>query len=227
MAITEWHLSERPREKLLLNGAGVLSDAELLAIFIRTGVRGKTAVDLARELLQVYGSLRKLLMADQTQFCSNLGMGEAKYAQLQAALEIGKRYLHESLVEGDQFSSADDTKRYLSLKLRGFDHEVFSILFLDNQHRLIAYEEMFHGTIDESSVYPREVVKRALFHNAAAVIFAHNHPSGCAEPSRSDRQITLRLSDALALMDIRVLDHIIVGNADPVSFAERGLLGLS
>lgn len=225
MPITEWHSTERPREKLLQRGAGALSDAELLAIFIRTGVRGKTAVDIARELLQEFGSLRKLLMVEQMGFCAVPGLGAAKYAQLQAALEIGKRYLHESLEQGDQFSSADDTKRYVSLKLRGFEHEVFAVLFLDNQHRLIGYEEMFHGTINEASVYPREVVKRALFHNAAAVIFAHNHPSGCVEPSQTDQHITETLTQALALLDIRVLDHIIVGNGAPFSFAERGMVG--
>ncbi len=224
MPITDWPVHERPRERLLAHGPAALSDAELLAIFLRTGVRGKTAVDLARELLSGYGSLRSLLDADRKQFCKGLGLGAAKYVQLQAVLEMGRRHLRETLERGDALSNPDETRDYLTVRLRGYTHEVFACLFLDNRHRIISFDEMFHGTIDGTSVHPREVVKCALGHNAAAVIFAHNHPSGVAEPSRADEAITRRLKDALALVDIRVLDHLIIGDGHTVSFAERGLL---
>lgn len=224
MAITDWPTHERPRERLLLQGPSALSDAELLAIFLRTGVRGKTAVDLARELMDTFGSLRALLDADCKQFCQGLGLGVAKYAQLQAVLEMGRRHLRETLTRGDVLSNPADTRDYLSARLRGYAHEVFACLFLDNRHRIIRFDELFQGTIDGTSVHPREVVKRALSHNAAAVIFAHNHPSGVAEPSPADKAITRRLQDALALVDIRVLDHLIIGDGQVVSFAEQGLL---
>ncbi|MCK9529255.1 MAG: DNA repair protein RadC [Gammaproteobacteria bacterium] len=223
MAISDWPLAERPREKLLERGPEALSDAELLAIFLRTGVRGKTAVDLAREVLAGFGSLRRLLEADATSFCSRPGLGEAKYVQLQATLELARRHLHATLERGDVLTSPDATRRYLSARLRDKPQEVFAVLFLDNRHRVLAFEELFHGTVDGASVHPREVVRRVLAHNAAAVILAHNHPSGVAEPSRADEAITRRLKDALALVDVRVLDHIVVGE-DMVSFAERGLL---
>jgi len=223
MPITDWPADERPREKLLTRGAAALSDAELLAIFLRTGVPGKTAVDLARDLLARFGGLRPLLQADLEQFCAARGLGQAKYTQLQAVMEMGRRHLSESLARGDALTSPDDTRRYLAARLRDYPFEVFACLFLDNRHRVIAFEELFRGTIDGASVHPREVVRRALTHNAAAVILAHNHPSGVAEPSRSDEAITRRLRDALALVDIRVLDHVVVGDA-LVSFAERGLL---
>ncbi len=225
MPITDWPEHERPREKLLLRGPGALSDAELLAIFLRTGVPGKSAVDLARDLLNEYGGLRTLLEADQKQFCRGHGLGLAKYTQLQAVLEMSRRHLRETLERGDALSNPSDTRRFLTARLRGYPHEVFACLFLDNRHRVIRFDEMFTGTIDGASVHPREVVKRALAHNAAAVIFAHNHPSGVAEPSRADETLTRRLKDALALVDIRVLDHLIIGDGeDVVSFAERGLL---
>jgi DNA repair protein RadC len=224
MPITDWPVDERPREKLLLRGPSALSDAELLAIFLRTGVSGKTAVDLARELLSGFGSLRALLQADRKQFCQGLGLGDAKYVQLQAVLEMGRRHLRETLTQGDALSRPGDTRDYLTARLRDYAHEVFACLFLDNRHRVISFDELFHGTLDGASVHPREVVKRALSHNAAAVIFAHNHPSGVAEPSRADEAITRRLKEALALVDIRVLDHFIVGEGEAVSFAERGLL---
>ncbi|MFA7558393.1 MAG: DNA repair protein RadC [Hydrogenophaga sp.] len=223
MAISDWPLAERPREKLLQRGAEALSDAELLAIFLRTGVRGKTAVDLAREVLAGFGSLRRLLEADAASFCSRPGLGEAKYVQLQATLELARRHLQATLERGDVLTSPDATRRYLSARLRDKPQEVFAVLFLDNRHRVLAFEELFHGTVDGASVHPREVVRRVLVHNAAAVILAHNHPSGVAEPSRADEAITRRLKDALALVDVRVLDHIVVGE-DMVSFAERGLL---
>jgi len=224
MAITDWPSSERPREKLLARGAGALSDAELLAIFLRTGVKGKTAVDLARELLQEYGSLNALLSASRQRFCQSHGLGTAKYVQLQAVLEMSRRHLRETIDRGDCLTSPADTRRYLQARLANYPHEVFACLFLDNRHRVIEYEELFRGTIDGASVHPREVVKQALNHNAAAVILAHNHPSGVAEPSRADEQITRVLRDALAQVSIRVLDHVIVGSGSTTSLAERGVL---
>jgi DNA repair protein RadC len=224
MAITDWPAAERPRERLLGLGAGALSDAELLAIFLRTGVAGKTAVDLARDLLAEFGGLRPLLTADARSFCRARGLGSAKYAQLQAVLEMGRRHLHETLARGEPLTSPATTRRYLAARLRDHPHEVFACLFLDNRHRLIAYEELFRGTIDGASVHPREVVRRSLALNAAALILAHNHPSGVAEPSTADAGITRRLCDALALVDVRVLDHVIVGDGECVSLAERGLV---
>lgn len=225
MSITQWPTAERPREKLLLRGPAALSDAELLAIFLRTGVPGKTAVDLARDLLSEYGNLRTLLDADQKQFCRGYGLGLAKYVQLQAVLEMSRRHLRETLERGDALTNPAATRRYLSARLRGYAHEVFACLFLDNRHRVIAFDELFTGTLDGASVHPREVVKRALAHNAAAVIFAHNHPSGVAEPSPADTSLTQHLKNALALVDIRVLDHIMIGDGEHVvSLAERGLL---
>ncbi|MEA2093322.1 MAG: DNA repair protein RadC [Pseudomonadota bacterium] len=222
--IRDWPVSERPRERLLARGPAALSDAELLAIFLRTGVNGKTAVDLARELLQAWGGLRPLLEADQKRFCAMRGLGLAKYAQLQAVLEMGRRHLQEQLQREATLDNPDVTRNFLISRLRHHQHEVFACLFLDNRHRIITFEELFHGTIDGASVHPREVVKRALQHNAAAVILAHNHPSGIAEPSRADVQITRRLVEALALLDIRVLDHLIIGDGEGVSLAERGQL---
>lgn len=223
MAITDWPAEERPREKLLEQGSDVLTDAELLAIFLRTGIQGATAVDLAKILLESFGGLRELLKADQQAFCNHLGLGPAKYAQLQAVLEMARRYLFESVKRGHQLSNPDETRQFLSERMRDYQHEVFAALFLDQQHRVICFEELFIGTIDNASVYPREVVKKALKHNAAAIIFAHNHPSGVAEPSQNDEAITKRLKQALALVDIRVLDHFVVGD-EVTSFAERGLI---
>ena len=223
MPITDWPLEERPREKLLAQGSESLSDAELLAIFLRTGIRGKTAVDLSNDLLKGFKGLRQLLKADIATFCEHPGLGQAKYAQLQAVLEMSRRYLFEGLQRGDCLTSPEETRQFLSSQLRDYPHEVFAVLFLDQRHRVICFEEMFRGTIDGASVYPREVVKKSLEFNAAAVIFAHNHPSGVAEPSQSDERITKRLKEALALVDIRVLDHFVVGD-EVVSFAERGLL---
>jgi DNA repair protein RadC len=222
MAIIDWPAHERPREKMLLRGAQALSDAELLAIFLRTGVKGKTAVDLARELLVQFGSLRGLLEADQRQFCQCPGLGEAKYSQLQATLEMSRRYLAEKMARGDALSNPDDTRRYLMARMRGHRQEVFACLYLDNRHRVISFDEMFYGTINMASVHPREIVQRALKHNASAVILAHNHPSGVAEPSQADRDLTSQLQKALALVEVRVLDHVVVGDGETVSFAERG-----
>ncbi len=224
MSITDWPEQERPREKLLQRGSAALSDAELLAIFLRTGTRGKTAVDLARELLADFGSLKALLAADCQRFCQSLGLGTAKYAQLQAVLEMARRHFVETLQQDDVLTSPEATRAYLSAQLRGYSYEVFACLFLDNKHRIIKLEELFRGTIDGASVYPREVAKRALHHNAAAVIFAHNHPSGIAEPSQADRLITDKLKQALNLFDIRVLDHFIIGDGVPFSFAEHGFI---
>ena len=224
MAITDWPLAERPREKLLQLGPASLSDAELLAIFLRTGVPGLTAVDLARKLLGDFGSLRGLLEADLAGFSAHAGLGPATYAQLQAVLEMGRRHLWERLQRGEALGSPDDTRQFLLARLRHYPHEVFACLLLDNRHRVIAFEELFRGTIDAASVYPREVVKLALARNAAAVILAHNHPSGIAEPSRADELLTRRLRDALGLVDIRLLDHFVVGDGETVSFAERGLI---
>lgn len=224
MAINHWPESERPREKLLKKGCSALSDAELLAIFFRTGINGKSAVDMARETLQFFGSLRALLEADMNAFCSVPGLGPVKYVQIQAALELGVRCMHETLQRGDVMSNPIETRKFLMMRMRPYHHEVFACLFLDSQNRVISFDEMFFGTINGASVYCREVVKRGLKHNAAAVIFAHNHPSGVAEPSHSDEQITKSLVQALQLVDIRVLDHIVVGDGVTVSFAERGLL---
>ncbi len=225
MPITDWPTEERPREKLLQRGPAALSDAELLAIFLRTGVTGKTAVDLARELLQEYGSLRALLEADFERFQRSPGLGSAKYALLQAVLEMARRHLKQELQRTDALTSPELTRSYLAATLRAYPYEVFACLLLDNQHRVLQFVELFRGTIDGASVYPREVVKIALIHNAAAVIFAHNHPSGVAEPSEADKSITQRLKQALGLLDIRVLDHFIVGDGlKSYSFAEHGLL---
>jgi DNA repair protein RadC len=224
MPITDWPEEERPREKLLQRGSESLSDAELLAIFLRTGVAGQTAVDMARHLLLEFGGLRQLLSAKQQRFCQPKGLGKAKYAQLQAVLEMARRYLGEELASCDSLTSPRQTRDYLKARLNHYPYEVFSCLFLNNRHRVLHYEELFRGTIDGASIHPREVVKRALEHNAAALIFAHNHPSGVAEPSRADRQVTHRLRDALALVEIRVLDHIVIGEGEAVSLAERGLL---
>ena len=224
MPITDWPIAERPREKLLTRGPESLSDAELLAIFLRTGVNGKTAVDVARELLGAHGGLRPLLTAGREALCGTPGLGDAKYAQLMAALEIGRRHLGETLARGAALGSARDTKDYLQARLRDLDREVFCALFLDNRHRVLAFEELFSGTLNGTAVYPREVVRSALRHNAAAVIFAHNHPSGVAEPSRADEVLTTRLRDALQLVEVRVLDHLVVGDGEMVSFSERGLL---
>lgn len=224
LPISQWPAEERPREKLLARGPAALSDAELLAIFLRTGIAGKTAVDLARDLLGEFGSLRHLLCADQQGFQQHKGLGPAKYAQLQAVLEMGRRHLYAEIAKGEALGDPNDTRRFLTIRLRDLPHEIFGCLFLDNRHRVIAFEELFRGTINSASVHPREVLKRVLQHNAAAVILAHNHPSGVAEPSEADRYLTRRLQEALELIDVRVLDHIVIGDGESVAFAERGWL---
>ncbi|MCK5719747.1 MAG: DNA repair protein RadC [Thiomargarita sp.] len=215
---------ERPREKLLQRGAQALTNVELLAIFLRTGTYGKSALDLAKDLLDEFGNLRSLLKADQKRFCEAKGLGNAKYVQLQACVEISRRYLGECLEQGDALSNPDDTRNFLMAELSGRDYEVFGCLFLDNKNRVIKFEELFYGTIDGASVYPREVAKKALQHNAAALILAHNHPSGVAEPSQADIAITQRLKEALNFLEIRILDHFIVGDGYCTSLAEKGLM---
>lgn len=224
MRISDWPTEERPREKLLARGSAALSDAELLAIFLRTGVPGLTAVDLARKLLREFGSLQALLSADQQDFTAGHGLGIAKYVQLQAILEMARRHAREEIHNQDVLGNPTATRNYLSLRMARTEHEVFACVFLDNRNRVIEFEELFRGTIDSAAVYPREVVKTALRYNAAAVILAHNHPSGIADPSPADRDITQRLVDALALVEIRVLGHIILARESSTSFAERGLL---
>ena len=224
MSIRNWPQDERPREKLLLRGADALSDAELLAIFLRTGLKGRTAVDLARDLLARFGSLRALLAADRQRLCEAPGLGDAKYCQLQAGLEIARRFFAETLAKGTSVTTPGQARDLLVARLRDRPYEVFACVFLDNRHRMLHYSELFRGTIDSAAVHPREVLREALERGAAAVILAHNHPSGQAEPSAADQAITRRLREALGLVDIRVLDHIVVGDGETASFAERGLL---
>ena len=224
MAIPDWPEDERPREKLLARGAAALSDAELLAIFLRTGMPGKSAVDLARELLKRFNNLSGIFSASEKSFCEVPGMGPAKYVQLQAVLEMAKRALEEKLLEPHLLNSPQAVRDYLRLTLQAKPHEVFLGIFLDAQHRVIEVEELSSGTLTQTSVYPREVLKRALHHNAAAIIFAHNHPSGVAEASRADEDLTRALKQALKLIDVSVLDHFIVGANAVLSFAETGKL---
>jgi DNA repair protein RadC len=224
MAIPDWPEAERPRERLLAAGPQALSEAELLAIFLRTGVKGMSAVDLARRLLAHFGSLSALFAASLKDFCAIPGLGPVKYVQLQAVLEMARRALSEELKRGGALTSPASVREYLRLWLQGREREIFLALFLDAQHRVIETEELFAGTLTQTSVYPREVVKRALALNAAAVIFAHNHPSGVAEPSQADVGLTRTLKQSLALVDIQVLDHFVVAAGGCVSFAERGLL---
>jgi DNA repair protein RadC len=224
MPIRDWPDDERPREKLLTKGAHTLSDAELLAIFLRTGVAGKSAVDVARDLVARFRGLGKLVAASPQQFYAIPGLGPAKYAQLQAAVELARRALCEKIRGTDVLSSPKAVRDYLRLAIGGREHEVFFAVFLDAQNRVLAFEDLFRGTLTETSVYPREVVKRALHHNAAAVIFAHNHPSGEAQPSAADETLTHALKSALALVEVKVLDHFVIGAEGATSFAERGLL---
>ena len=224
MGIRDWPASERPREKLIEQGAEALSDAELLAIFLRIGVTGKSAVDLARDLLNQFGSLNGIFAASEKAISQVHGMGSSKYVQLQAIFEMSRRALNEQMQAHDVLNSPQQVRDYLVLKLGSQHKEVFLVLFLDAQNRLIASEEMFSGTQMQTSVYAREVVKRALHHNAAAVIFAHNHPSGIAKQSNEDEMLTQALKKALALVDVRVLDHFIVAGNSTMSFVERGLL---
>jgi len=223
MTIRDWPLEERPREKLLARGAAALSDAELLALFIGSGLRGRSAVDVGRDML-ARGGLRVLLDQEVSTLAAQPGMGLARASSLHAALELGRRYLASELRRTDALTNPEACANYLRARIVAYPYEVFACLFLDNRHRVIAFEELFRGSIDGASVYAREVVRRCLAHNAAAVIFAHNHPSGVAEPSQADREITAELKRALALIEVRVLDHFIVGSGRPLSMAERGML---
>lgn len=225
MALKDLPPDARPREKLIARGPGALSDAELLALLLRTGLAGKSVLQLAQELLQRFGGLRGLLNArlDELKQVKGLG-GPAKRAELAAVLELARRTLAEQLRAREVFESPDAVKSYLQLHLADKAHEVFAVLFLDSQHRLIAMEELFRGTLTQTSVYPREVVLHALRHQAAALVLAHNHPSGTVQPSRADEALTQTLKSALALVDVRVLDHVIVGPGQALSMAEKGLL---
>jgi DNA repair protein RadC len=224
MSIRHWPEGDRPREKLLELGPGVLTEAELLAILLRTGVRGQSALDVARGLLVEFGSLRGLLTAERLRLCEARGLGPARYVVLQASLELARRHYQELMMAGSTLIDARSTHEFLQMRLRDLPYEVFCCLWLDNRHRVIAFEELFRGTIDTASVHPREVVRRALSRNASAVILAHNHPSGLAEPSQADELVTRRLKEALALVEIRVVDHLVIGDGVCESFAERGLL---
>jgi DNA repair protein RadC len=222
MHIRDWPLHERPREKLLARGAGCLSDAELLAIFLGSGLRGLDAVATARKLLAEHGPLRALLERGANGLAELPGLGPARACQVAAALELGHRHLAAGLARGEALADPQAAGRYFSQRLRGLPHEVFAALFLDTRHRTLAFEELFRGTLDGAEVHPRVVVRRALAHNAVAVIVGHNHPSGSAEPSAADRAVTTRLKQALALVDIRLLDHFVVGDGPAVSLAARG-----
>lgn len=224
MSIQNWPTDERPREKLVQYGPHTLSDAELLAIFLRTGLPGKSAVELARELHMEFGSISALLTADRNRFVQSKGLGLAKYAQLQAVLELARRHLLEQVERGDEITSPAAIREFLQLQLKGQEREIFYVVFLDNRHRILRKEPMFLGTISSATVHIREIVKAALACNAAALIVAHNHPSGVAEPSAADIRITRRIADALSMVDVRLLDHFVVGEASVESLAERGLL---
>ncbi|MGH8418544.1 MAG: RadC family protein [Pseudomonas sp.] len=224
MSIRDWPEAERPREKLLERGAASLSDAELLAIFLRTGVSGKSAVDLARHLLTRFGSLRSLLEANLSTFSNELGLGPAKYAQLQAVMEMARRHMDEGLRRGSVLKSPTQVRSYLKALLRHEPHEVFGCLFLDSKNRVQAFEALFQGSINVAHVHARQVVKRALAHNAAGVILCHNHPSGVCDASQADIELTQHLKKALAMVDVMVVDHIIVGDGDPLSMVEHGLM---
>ena len=224
MSMAGWPEGERPRERLLNKGAASLSDAELLAVMLQTGTRGRTSLDIARSMLKRYGGLVGILAADRTSLIENPGIGAAKAARFVAMKELSQRHMLDGIQSKDVLTSSEATRDYLRAKFRGCQSEIFSCLFLNNQHHVVKLEELFRGTIDGAAVYPREVVKRCLHHNAAAVILAHNHPSGIAEPSQADIAITSKLRIALELIDVRVLDHLVIGNSLVVSFAERGLL---
>lgn len=224
MGISDWSAAMRPREKLLLRGADALSDAELLAIFLRTGHSGRSAIQLAQQLLEHFQGIRGLLQADQASCCQIKGLGPAKYAQLQAVMELAKRCLDSELKRGQAITEPRHAARYLQAKLQALPYEAFLVVFLDNQHRVITSEELFRGTIDSAQVYPREVVRKTCQHNAAALLLAHNHPSGKAEASQADIDITRQLSQVLQGIDVRVLDHLIIAGEQILSLAEEGLM---
>lgn len=224
MSIIDRPTPSRPQDKLLAEGPDRLTDAEIVAILVRTGPEGRSAIDFAKELLLTHGGLRALLRADRSSACSHKGFGRAKYATLQAALELAQRFLAERMRHADALTSPQAARAYFKCKLRDLPYETFCCLYLDTKHRPIAFKELFRGTIDGATVYPREVVRTVLANNAAAVIVAHNHPSGAAEPSAADQNLTHRLKSALALVDVRLIDHIVIGDCEAVSFSELGLL---
>jgi DNA repair protein RadC len=224
MKISDWPKTERPRERLLADGPGKLSDGELLAVLIGCGKRGVTAVDVARRLIRDFGSLREFLCADPRRCLGQLGIGPARYASMQAALELARRHFGHAIRSESALAAPADMRSFVLTALRDKPYEVFCCLYLDVHHRLISFQELFRGTTDGASVYPKEVVREVINRNAFAVIFAHNHPSGTAEPSQADRLVTRRLCDALALIEVKVLDHLVVGETRCVSFAERGLM---
>ncbi len=224
MPINHWPSADRPREKLLNQSAKTLTDAELLAIIIKTGVKGCSALDIAKRLLNRYGSLTKLLSATPSCLIKETGIGPAKYAALKAALELGKRATNTPLPARITLNTSRETQAFVAFHLRDYTHEVFGCLFLDQHYRLLAFEELFHGTLNEAAVYPREIARRSLEHHAAYLILTHNHPSGLPQPSQADKLLTAHICKALALIDIQVIDHIIVGKPDCYSFAADGLL---
>jgi len=220
--LKDWPEQEKPREKLLLHGSDTLSDSELLAIFLRTGCKGVDVVTLSRQLMNEFGSLHALFAASQSQFCKKKGLGEAKYAQLQAVLEMSRRYLQEPLKRGETLTSATQTKAFLSAKMHHLPYEVFAALLLDTQHRVIRFHEFFFGSIDSATVHPRVIAQKVLAENAAAIILVHNHPSGDPTASIADKKITEKIISAMQLIDVRVLDHFIIGHEKCTSFAENG-----
>lgn len=224
MSIKQWPENERPREKMLHQGIEALSDAELLAIFLRTGIKGKTAVDIARDILNRFQGLKNLMAASPDELSKCPGIGLAKYAQIKAVLEISKRLHQEMLIKKDVIHHVADTKRYVKAQLQHFPQEVFACLFLNTRNQIICFEKLFYGTLNSAVVYPRSIARRALYHNAASVIFAHNHPSGNPEPSEADKVLTKQLIETLDLFEIRVLDHLVVGEKGVVSFAEENLI---
>lgn len=224
MSIKHWPEAQRPREKLLAQGAATLSDAELLAIFLRTGIPGLDAVGLSQSILNKFGSLSELFAADIEKFCEGPGLGPAKFVQVQAVIEMSRRFLKDELGKKKSLTSPSDTRQFLLAQMSQLENEQFACIWLDTQHQILKFETLFQGTIDSAAVYPREVVKAALGCNAAAVILAHNHPSGIAEPSHADQLMTERLKQALETIDVRVLDHMVIGKGIVVSFAERGLI---
>lgn len=222
--ITAWPENERPREKLLRQGPATLSDAELLAIFLRTGMPGMTAVDLSRDLLQRFGGLNAILQASEEVFCQAKGLGPAKYVQLQAVIEMARRYLYVQLCEREYIDNPNRAADFLLARMKAYQKEVFACIYLNSKHRVIQFEELFSGTLESASIYPREIIRRVLDLNAAAVIFSHNHPSGDPEPSQTDIEMTRRLQEALNYLDVRVLDHLVVAEEGVISLAERGML---
>jgi len=224
LSIKDWPSQERPRERLLQQGAKALSDAELLAIFLRTGTRNLSAVDLARQLLTDFGNLSQLLQASKTEFCAAQGLGEAKFTQLQAVMEMARRIQADALSQGQTITKAADAADFLIAELSHRPAEVFGALFLDTKHHILAFEELFHGTIDHTSVHPRELIRRVMHHNAARIILAHNHPSGDTTPSQADITLTKSLKNALEMLDVRLLDHLVIGKKSFCSLAEHGFL---